>query len=244
MNHIALRNNNFAASTLFTYKMDSEAESNSYIQSINQISREFSDDVSGKGMLYVEKIFGYLGDKSNQYITGLRDETVGYWFAYDLDLDKNDWDSFKADSLSDYTPDESDRTISALNRELRKGYEGALVVWNKKYNGTLTIIFSSVFRTRAHQNRLFKDGKTSVSGIGKHISKHNYYLSDAFDFNILDANGKYLDGINLKKYRVLYEEFYIYVKNIVPDAIWGGGFHNDKNDVVHIQINNPKKKIS
>jgi hypothetical protein len=236
MNHIALRNNNYAASTLFTYKMDSEGESNSYIQSINQNSREFSDDVSDKGMLYVEKIFGYLGDKSNQYVTDLQEETIGYWFAYNLDLDKKNWDSFKADALSDYTPPESDRTISALTKELREGYDGALVVWNDKYNGTFTIIFSSVFRTRDHQHRLFLDGKTPVSGRGKNLSKHNYYLADAFDFNVLDANGKFLDGKNLPKYRPLYEEFYNYVHDIVPDAVWGGRFKNLKDDVYHIQI--------
>ena len=238
MSYIALRNNNLCSSSLFAYKMDSELESNNYIQAINKISREYGDSRSDSGIVYTEKIFGYLGDRNNEFVDDLTKETRGYWFAYKIDLNKEDWDSFKANSVSDYSPRRSNRTVSAMNKDLRKGYEGALVKWNNKYNGEYTIALSSVFRTRDHQYRLYLDGKTPLTGRGNDISKHNYFLADALDFNVFNSSGVYLDGIANAEFRPLYREFFGYVNEIVSNTEWGGGFQNQKNDVVHIELQN------
>ena len=58
-----------------------------YSDLINQIKNNSETGYVNEGTNYVEKIFGYLGDKDNKYIS--LDKAKGYWFGYkELGLDK------------------------------------------------------------------------------------------------------------------------------------------------------------
>ena len=247
MDFISGRNANLASSSLFGYNRGSGLSSNNYIEMINLTAKEFGDNYSNEGIKYTEHIFGYLGDKDNKYVTGLDSLTKGYWFGYSLDLDKKNWSEFEADSKSNFVPTRSTKTISAIDRELRLGYEGAKIKFKEAHGDTYIVNLTSVYRTPAHQNRLYQKGRspqgtivgptlTPINGFNRK-SKHNYFKTKAFDYGIYTNSNLYLDGKKNLIYRSLYEEFARYVIEIVPNAVWGGNFINQKNDVVHIQLN-------
>lgn len=242
MNYIANRNNNLASSTLFAYNRGSELDSTNYIQLINSTSNNKGNAYCDEGIKYVEHIFGYLGDKNNKYVNNLDSVTKGFWFGYKLDFT---FDEFNADKNSNYVQSRSTKNIGALSKELRDGYNYAKNKFINAHSG-FTVVLNSVYRTPEYQNELYQIGRNSRGEIiGKTLtpldgfnnkSKHNYYKTLAFDYNIFDANNQYLDGKNMLIYRPFYEEFYEYLLEVVPNAVWGGNFKNQPNDVVHIQI--------
>lgn len=94
MKYIANRNNNLASNTLFAYNRGSSYSSDTYTGIINLVKGKKGNNYIEEGLKYVEKIFGVLGDKDNEY-TNVKPK--GIFFGYDLDLDKNKFDSFRAD---------------------------------------------------------------------------------------------------------------------------------------------------
>lgn len=245
MDYIAKRNNNLASTALFFYNRGSQLRANNYIQAINRTASVRGNDYCNEGLIYVENIFGYLGDKNHQYVKNkgsFKSYVKGYWFGYDI---KFNFDPFVANSSSDYAPERSTTNPSVLVSSLKLGFDNA----TKKFLATrpgFRIVLSSVYRTPEYQYSLYQRGRnargeiigetiTPVDGFIKK-SKHNFYNTKAFDFNIYDASNTFLDGKNNQLYRPLYEEFYNYVREIEPTVIWGGTFRNQPNDVYHIEL--------
>jgi hypothetical protein len=245
MDYISGRNNNFASSSLFAYNRGSELESNNYIQLVNRTAaNKGGNEYCNEGIKYVQEIFGYLGDPEQKFVKSppQKDYTKGFSFNYTIDFN---FDSFTSDSNSNYQAPRSTKDISALIPELREGYEYA----KEKFllaHPDLIVRLSSVYRTVEYQNELFQVGRdsrgrvigetlTPLDGFNRK-SFHNYYRAKAFDYNIFDENSNYLDGKRIAIYRPLYQEFAEYVRERVPNIKWGGGFVNQRNDVVHIQL--------
>ena len=234
MNFIAENNANLAASCLFAYNRGSEYVSNNFVHLINKTAKQFNNDYVIEGTNYTEAIFAYLGDQYHDKVDQqLRSYVRGYWFSYDqIDFG---FDSFTSDSNSGYPAERSTKNPDILVTELKEGYDYAVAKFTDAHPG-YSVTLTSVFRTKLYQNELYRKGDTPVSGIPPDISKHNYNKTKAFDFGLFDETGQYLAGKTIPAYRPLYKEFYDYVHEIVPNAVWGGGFQNLKNDVVHIQI--------
>lgn len=242
MDYISDRNANLASSSLFAYNIDVESISNNYIEIINEFAKKNGDNEANKGIKYVEQIFGYLGDKDNMFVTNLDKSTIGYWFAYSIDLNIKNWSAFNADTKSQYFPTRSTKSISAIDRELRIGYEDAIIKFEIEHPNTYIVDLTSVYRTPAHQKRLYQKGRDAQGNIIGQTdtplsskSKHSNYLARAFDYGIYTKSYTYLDVKNIPKYIPLYEEFAKLVINVVPNAVWGGNFK--KRDDVHIQLN-------
>jgi hypothetical protein len=247
MDFISERNANLASSSLFAYNREIQLSSKNYIELINKTSREFTNDYANGGIIYAEEIFGYLGDKDNKFITTLDNSTKGYWFGYkQLNLGSK-WNDYEADSKSKYVVTRSTKSIGALDKELRIGYEGAKVKFKEVHGDTYIINLTSVYRTPEFQRELYNVGRNSRNEIiGKTLtpldgfdrkSKHNDYKTKAFDYGIFTSSNLYLNGKTNAFNRALYEQFAEFVIDIVPNAVWGGDFKNQKNDVVHIQLN-------
>ena len=83
MEYIGERNANLAASALFAYNTGSERESNNYVELIEKTSTLAGRERVETGSDYVQKIFGYMGDKNHKFVTGLDDLTLGYSFGYE-----------------------------------------------------------------------------------------------------------------------------------------------------------------
>lgn len=94
MKYIASRNNNLASNTLFAYNRGSSYRADTYTGIINIVKNKKGENYIDEGLKYVEKIFGILGDEFNKY-TNVKPN--GIYFGYDLDLDKSNFDAFKAD---------------------------------------------------------------------------------------------------------------------------------------------------
>lgn len=94
MKYIAGRNNNLASNTLFAYNRGSSYRADSYTGIINLVKNKNGQNYIEEGLKYVERVFGILGDEFNRY-TNVKPN--GIYFGYDLDLNKNNFDAFKAD---------------------------------------------------------------------------------------------------------------------------------------------------
>lgn len=94
MKYIAGRNNNLASNTLFAYNRGSSYRADSYTGIINLVKNKNGQNYIEEGLKYVERVFGILGDEFNRY-TNVKPN--GIYFGYDLDLNKNNFDDFKAD---------------------------------------------------------------------------------------------------------------------------------------------------
>lgn len=94
MKYIAGRNNNLASNTLFAYNRGSSYRADSYTGIINLVKNKNGQNYIEEGLKYVERVFGILGDEFNKY-TNVKPN--GIYFGYDLDLNKNNFDAFKAD---------------------------------------------------------------------------------------------------------------------------------------------------
>lgn len=92
MKYISNRNNSLASSTLFAYNRGSGYKSNDYLSLVKYVANEKGSDYIKEGINYVEKIFGFLGDKNNTKVANLNKPT-GVWFGYDIDFN---FDNFNA----------------------------------------------------------------------------------------------------------------------------------------------------
>jgi len=247
MNFIANRNANLASSALFAYSRGSYLESNNYIQIVNQVSmnKNYNKSYVDDGLKYVQHIFGYLGDKDNQFVTSLDNNTKGYWFGYKIDFS---FDEYFADSQSNYVQDKSTNDPYALTPILRIAFFNAQTTFNAKYKNQYYVVPNSIYRTPEKQYDLYKIGrdahgniigptKTPLDGYNN-LSDHNKYKTKAFDFAIYTFDSRYVDGQLNNTNRALYEEFANLVINGNSAIVWGGNFKNQPNDVVHIQLNN------
>jgi len=242
MDYISDRNANLASSCLFAYNRGTELSSSNYIDLINKTARQFNNDYVNEGVTYAERIFGYLGDKDNKFISNLDSSTRGYWFGYKLDLDKDNYDPFTANAKSGL-PNESTRNISALEPEFRDAYLAAKAAFDAKYNGQYSIGVSSVYRSKEEQKSLFQKGRnsrgqiidrgavvTNVDGI-KNLSRHNYVKSKGLDFFVLNEDTRKIDWDNTP----LFEEFARLVQNELTTVTWGGDWETFK-DYPHLQV--------
>ena len=236
MSWIGERNANLASSSLFAYSRGASRESSNYVELISQVSRANSDTFADEGLNYVQEIFSYLGDKNNNIIISnrVKDYTKGFSFGYDkeLKLDEN-FSAFNANADSGL-PTKSTTSPLVLVPELRNAYDYA----RNKYltaNPGYDVVLTSVYRTPSYQNQLFRDGCTPVDGFTRK-SCHNYLETRAFDYGIFDDTGTYLDGRGDPTTRPAYQEFAEYAREVLPNIVWGGGFTNISNDVVHLQI--------
>ena len=89
MKYIGSKNNLIASSTLFAYNRGSGYSGNTYADIINQVKMKKGGEYITEGVNYVEKIFGVLGDKNNEYI---KNKPKGVYFGYELDLNCNNFD--------------------------------------------------------------------------------------------------------------------------------------------------------
>ena len=85
MNWIGGRNNNLASSTLFAYNRGSGLVGKNYVDIINYTAKRYGNNYIKEGTDYVNKIFGYLGDKDNKYVSQ-GNITKGIWFGYTIDF--------------------------------------------------------------------------------------------------------------------------------------------------------------
>lgn len=93
MKYIANRNYNLASNTLFAYNRGSSFKSDTYVGIINKAKRLKGSKYIKEGVEYVEKIFGILSDKYNE-VTIVK--PIKKYYGYDLDLDNNKFDAYKA----------------------------------------------------------------------------------------------------------------------------------------------------
>jgi len=244
MDYIAGNNANLASSCLFAYNRGSELTSSNYINLINKTSKSVTNgnEYIKEGVKYVEEIFGYLGDKDNQYVKTLDDSTKGYWFGYKLDLDKNNYNEFDANVKSGL-PNESTRSLSALQLDFREAYLAAKTIFEEKYANQYSIGVSSTYRSIEEQKQLYRKGRnsrgevidrskivTNVDGI-RNLSRHNYLKSKGLDFFVFDEQTRKIDWDTVS----LYEEFARLVQSQLSTVTWGGDF-TSINDYPHLQV--------
>lgn len=92
MKFISDRNNGLASSALFAYNRGSGYKSQDYLSLVKHVANDKGTAYIQEGVNYVEKIFGYLGDKENTKISTLG-KPKGIWFGYKLDFE---FESFNA----------------------------------------------------------------------------------------------------------------------------------------------------
>jgi hypothetical protein len=236
MSWIAERNANLSSSSLFAYSRGASRTSSNYTEIIRNVSSGVNKEYADEGLKYVEEIFAYLGDKNHDKINSRRVKkyTRGFSFGYDQKLNLGESFNVFAANTDSGLPNKSTKSPLVLVPELRNAYNYA----RNKYiaaNPGFDVILTSVYRTPEYQNQLFRDGCTPVDGFVKK-SCHNYVQTRAFDYGIINNSGVYLDGRRDPTTRPAYREFAEYVREVLPNAVWGGGFTNISNDVVHIQI--------
>jgi len=244
MSYISNNNGNLASSSLFAYTTGSENKSKNYVELINITAKNSGNERAEDGVNYVEKIFGYLGDRYHTKKIKLEDITKGFWFGYNMDFS---FDNFSADVAS------SERGITIANvadlvPELNTGYINAKKDFETKYKDQYIVELESVYRTARKQYELYQKGRndrgeivnsseveTPIDGYVRK-SYHNYYKAKAFDYKIYDlVKGIYVTGDrnDLSKY-VLHQEFAAMVKIYVPNSVWGGTFKD--HDPIHIEL--------
>jgi len=249
MEYIGERNANLAASALFAYNTGSERESNNYVELIEKTSTLAGRERVETGSDYVQKIFGYMGDKNHKFVTGLDDITLGYSFGYEdkLNLGK-EWDDYEANVKSGVKAFTS-RSLSTLDESLKNAY----IESKEEFEDATTyrIGLTSVFRSPERQRELYQVGRsptgvvegkiiTTLDGTskgvgGKGLSNHNYFKSRAFDFAVFNADGTYVRGKRGDAGRALYEDFFNLVNAKVPNTKWGGNF-TSLDDAPHIAL--------
>lgn len=94
MRFIANRNDNLASSTLFAYNRGSGLRAESYVKLVEKTAKRFGNEYIVEGVKYVEKIFGFLGDKNNEFIKTLPNDVKGLSFGYKLDFNFDDLKPF------------------------------------------------------------------------------------------------------------------------------------------------------
>lgn len=80
MKYNANLTNSLASSTLFCYSRGN-FQRQTYTDTIAAAKNNKGDNYIVEGLDYVKKIFGYLGDEHNQYISNLP-KPKGFWFGY------------------------------------------------------------------------------------------------------------------------------------------------------------------
>ena len=90
MRTIADRNNRLASNSLFAYNRGSGLRGTTYTEIIRKTSQEKGNEYIKEGIIYVERIFGYLGDKDNTEVS-LPSVVKGIWFGYDIDFTFDDF---------------------------------------------------------------------------------------------------------------------------------------------------------
>jgi N-acetylmuramoyl-L-alanine amidase len=93
MKYIANRNYNLASNTLFAYNRGSSYKSDSYVGIINKVKNDQGGKYIVEGVEYVEKIFAVLADEYNE-VSIIK--PINRYYGYNLDLDKNKFDAYKA----------------------------------------------------------------------------------------------------------------------------------------------------
>lgn len=251
MQYAGDRNANLAASALFAYNTGSERQSTNYVELVNKTAKNAGQRRANDGSLYVEKIFGYLGDKNNEFITGLDRNTKGFSFGFDDTLKLGQtFDEFEANSLSGFKSFTS-KDENTMDDSLKNAYLGAKQEFEAAND--LRIGLTSVHRSPQRQKELYNVGRTPTGALipgartltplngtpksqgGTGLSDHNYWKSRAFDFGIFRPDGTYIVSDRGTPGRPLYEQFFNLVNARLPNTIWGGNFRS-LDDAVHIAL--------
>jgi hypothetical protein len=242
MSFIGDRNQNLASNALFAYNRGSGLRGNSYPEIINKTAKRFGNEYIKEGVGYVANIFGFLGDKNNEFITTQPRDTIGLWFGYkNIDFG---FDVFNANVASSNADTKSSRDINDLQAELKTAYLNAKSTFETKYSGQYSIGVSSVHRSVAKQQELFLQGRnrrgeivdrskvvTFLDGKNKK-SKHNYLKAKGLDFFVLNENTRQIEWNNI----ALFTEFANIVKAQSTKISWGGDWTGGFKDYPHLQI--------
>lgn len=86
MKFISNRNNGLASSALFAYNRGSMYKSTDYLSLVKHVTNDKGIEYIDEGVKYVERIFGFLGDRDNKRISSVN-KPKGIWFGYKLDFD-------------------------------------------------------------------------------------------------------------------------------------------------------------
>lgn len=242
MGRIGDRNNNLASNSLFAYNRGSSYKADTYSGIINLVSEKKGNEYIKEGVKYVERIFGYLGDKDNTKVN-LPPIVKGLWFGYkNIDFG---FDEFNANVASSQSGSFSTKSPTDLLNNLRTSYISAKADFELFYENRYRVDLQSVHRSPLRQNELFQVGRdargnvigntiTPIDGFNRK-SNHNYLKAKAYDYSIFDTQlGIYVKGDRSKPntdYK-LHGEFAAIVQTYEPKAVWGGTFRSP--DPIHI----------
>ncbi|GEM_PF-2351169 len=141
------------------------------------------------------------------------------------------------------------RDLTQADPQLQKFFEAVKDTFAREFvDGGYTIRLTCVYRSPQEQNTIFKlaEGRTQIDGITK-LGKHNVIPSQAIDFGVFDARGRYIDEIPAFN-PVLRKALYAFVGHtaMLQGFRWGGDWNSNEvpvdvdpaehlNDPYHIE---------